>query len=377
MAHVMKSTKNSIGGLTRHFERHKKENGEYQQFGNQEINISKTYLNYNLALHQKLSQLDFIKQRTSEVYCLDRKDVNLMCSWVVTKPSQVTDQEQQQFFEEVYNFLENRYGKENIISAYVHLDETTPHLHFAFIPIVFDKKKNYYKVSAKEVINRTELKTFHNDLNKTMIEIFKRDIGLLNGTTADGNKSIKELKKDSINKINNELQKLKLDLETLNIEYNVKKAYIKEYDELSDISVMYPSFTEVKEKGLLKKQEFVTVPKEKWEEKHIAANEKKYLKNATEHLEKSIENLKNDINYKKLKILEKEVEVLEIENLELINENKFLNNNLNEKEKEINTMINKINIVIKNLPAVQKEIFIDTLKNQQKEVENKDFYMDR
>ena len=71
----------------------------------------------------------------------NRKDVNLMCTWIVTVPKDLPENEHEQFFKTTFDFLSDRYGKENIISAYVHMDETIPHMHFAFIPGVPDKKK--------------------------------------------------------------------------------------------------------------------------------------------------------------------------------------------------------------------------------------------
>lgn len=237
MAHFMKASSGASGGLTRHYERHKKdreriekeqknvqkeqerildenkENGaiekivkasesEYIKFGNQDIDTSRTHLNYNLAEHQKMPQLEFIKQRTSEVHCLNRKDVNIMCSWVVTLPKEITHPgEQDVFFEETYKFLEERYGKENVISAYVHLDESQPHIHFAFVPVVEDKQKGYLKVSAKERVNRADLQTFHKDLSKTLENVFGRDVGVLNQATKDKNKSVEELKAETKEKI--------------------------------------------------------------------------------------------------------------------------------------------------------------------------------
>ena len=76
-----------------------------------------------------------------------------MVDWVVTLP-QSFDGDEQDFFQETYKFLNDRYGKENVISAYVHMDETTPHMHYAFVPVVEDKKKGGYKLSAKEAVNR-------------------------------------------------------------------------------------------------------------------------------------------------------------------------------------------------------------------------------
>lgn len=75
------------------------------------------------------------------------------------------------------------------------MDETTPHMHYAFIPVVEDKKNGGYKLSAKEAITRKDLQTFHKDLSNHMERVFGRDIGILNEATKEGNKSIEELKK--------------------------------------------------------------------------------------------------------------------------------------------------------------------------------------
>lgn len=82
-----------------------------------------------------------------------------------------------------------------MVSAWVHKDEAgQPHLHFCFIPVAIDKKKGIEKVSAKEVLTRRELQTIHKDMAHYMEHIFGYDIGILNGTTVGGNKSITELK---------------------------------------------------------------------------------------------------------------------------------------------------------------------------------------
>jgi hypothetical protein len=101
MANVAKYTKTATRALCDHYERAKGACGEYILFGNQDIDTEKTHLNYNLALDQ--NQLEFIKQRTSEVKCLKRDDVNVMCSWVITLPQGI--EQQKEFFEESYKFL--------------------------------------------------------------------------------------------------------------------------------------------------------------------------------------------------------------------------------------------------------------------------------
>ncbi len=193
MAHIEKYTAGAIGHMLAHYDRTHSSSTSL-------IDENRTALNYNLAkTDQPLSQLDFIHKRLSEIKVMKRVDVNVMCDWIVTAPKALTPDELPTFFAEVYKFLNERYGKENVISAYVHLDETSPHIHYAFVPVVMDKKKNIPKLSAKERITRKELNTFHPDLTKRMIAVFGRDIGIQNDATALGNQTIKQLRQKSDN----------------------------------------------------------------------------------------------------------------------------------------------------------------------------------
>ena len=99
------------------------------------------------------------------------------------------------------------------MSAWVHKDEAgQPHLHFCFIPVVFDKKKGIEKVSAKEVLTRCELRSIHKDMSKVMTEYFGRDIGILNGVTVGANRSIAELK---LQKVQEEVARARQSVEAL------------------------------------------------------------------------------------------------------------------------------------------------------------------
>ena len=203
MAHKQKYTRGAVGHMFGHYDR-SKEVPELKSPGN-------TVLNYNLASNdQPKSQLDFLHQRLSEVKVHNRKDVNVMVDWVVTLPQSLNGkglENEDRFFKEAYKFLNDRYGKENVISAYVHMDETTPHMHYAFVPVVEDIKNGGYKLSAKEAITREDLRTFHKDLSDHMERVFGRDIGILNEATKEGNKSIVELKRGAAQE---ELQKATL-----------------------------------------------------------------------------------------------------------------------------------------------------------------------
>lgn len=191
MANYAKYTKGAMGHMLKHYERAKDGEGNYIKFGNQDIDTKKTMQNYNLAPER--NQLDFIHQRLNEVYCMNRKDVNVMCSWVVTAPGDLKPEQEADFFKESYSFLEGKYGRENVVSAYVHKDEVTPHMHFCFMPVVADPKRDGFKISAKECVKRIDLERFHEELQRHLEEK-GISCSVINEATRDGNKAIKELK---------------------------------------------------------------------------------------------------------------------------------------------------------------------------------------
>lgn len=384
MAHVAKYSKGALGHMFAHYERAKDKDGEYIKFGNEDIDTNKSHLNYNLAPNHNMSQGEFVKKRCSEVKCLNRKDVNVMCSWVVTAPKDLDPNLHKDFFKESYKFLENRYGADNVVSAHVHMDEKTPHMHFAFVPVVYDIKKDVFKVSAKEKVCKTDLQTFHQDLEKHLEKALGREINILNEATKEGNKSIDELKRQSaterlqevnekasiiVSKAYNEAQAIKDNLIPLKAEYEVKKAYVREADRISQVSMLYPSEAKVTEKGFINKQKFVTVPAEMWEAKHISANEKSYLEKATEKLDKKIKEFKNTSTSNKIESLSKRVDELERKNSSLSSENRKL-------EAKIDKTYNKINNVLNRLPGNVAEQFIKTWEDLAKN-HNRNLDIDR
>lgn len=224
MAHVAKFTRGTCGLLARHYERYKnrdKEHGEeYVKYKNQDIDPERTHLNYNLAPMRE--QMPYLKKRLEEVQCLKRDDVNVMCDWVVTAPKELPAEYQREFFEVCYKHLEEKYGEKNVLSAYVHMDENQPHMHFAFIPVVYDPKKDREKVSAKEALNRTQLKKFHPELQKVVDnwideKEYDFECNVLNGATEGGNKTVEELKIETLRDIRKEEEYL---LEEANKETN-------------------------------------------------------------------------------------------------------------------------------------------------------------
>lgn len=198
MAHVMKHTKVAAGHMTHHYDR------TANNISNDKIDPTRTELNYNLAPKREISQMDFINKRCSEVKCLNRKDINVMCSWTVTEPQRITKNERKNFFEETYKFLSERYGEKNVISAYVHMDETTPHMHFSFVPVVQEKSEKIIELAQKTVAKN--LGKMEQDIKTTEI---KCDIMVKNAL-----EKVKSIQCD-INALENEKKALQDELEGL------------------------------------------------------------------------------------------------------------------------------------------------------------------
>lgn len=293
MANFSKATKGASGSLLDHYERR-----EEIKFKNQDIDKSKSHLNYNLAPNRNLTQREFLNKRLEEVKVLKRNDINIICSWVITLPKTIekNSEEEKIFFEKSYEFLKNKYQEKNIVSSYIHKDEVTPHMHFCFIPIVKDKKKNIEKVSAKECVTREDLKKFHKELNKYMSNIFKRDIGILNGATANGNKTVLEMKNEQLekelNKISNKTKKYNTTLE------KIKNLKIK--DALIGNAVKGISSNEIIE---LINESSQSLKRKK--ELNIAINEIKKLLEKNEKLQTENEKLKEELKENKISLKNK------------------------------------------------------------------------
>lgn len=213
MAHVTSYKVGGAIGVLKHDER--SEHDHVQERKNESIDSSRTHLNYNLAAKRSGTLMQHIKKVCGEnnVHLNNRKDLNVMCSWVVTAPKTVKPAELPLFFKTCFDFLEKKYGKQYTLSATVHMDETTPHLHFCFLPVGLDKKNNRLTVSSKLVLSRSHLRTFHKELESELKTVFGRELGIENGATKKGNQTVAQLKQQSklaaeIEQQRQELQKL-------------------------------------------------------------------------------------------------------------------------------------------------------------------------
>lgn len=140
--------KGSTGGLQRHNER---EPG--QRHSNKNIKPDRTKDNIFLKSKDDRTYGERVDDRLEAGYRgakAIRKDAVKMVEATVQLGGDITKESEETQIEalkEAYEELKGMYGEENIISAVIHVDETTPHLHCDFVPLT--KRGN---LSAKDVI---------------------------------------------------------------------------------------------------------------------------------------------------------------------------------------------------------------------------------
>lgn len=215
MANVKHFHRSAVRSILNHVTR-------VDNYSNKDIDCSRSKYNYSLTQHDAF---EFYKKRLSEVHCLNRANVNTLSSWCVTLPKGVKREDQRKFFEETAKFLKNRYGERNCVCADVHYDETTPHLHYCFIPVVFDGKKQREKVDRKSIFTLKELKTFHTDLQSHITQALGYEVPILNGELKNRkNLSVGELKQRTTKKCK-EIEK----------SYNLKKEFLSNLEEKTGV----------------------------------------------------------------------------------------------------------------------------------------------
>jgi len=268
MAHLKKNTRGAVPGLAVHFER------KTDHHTNKEIDVAKTYRNQDLMTDGS-DMLSRFNERLNDVYCMKRDDVKALATWIVTLPEELSKapyEQQSAFFEATKQFLDDRYGQENAVAAVVHYDETTPHLHYAFVPVIFDAKKERYKVSAKQVLTRHDLQTFHDDLDQDLKKVLPfYEKGVLNNKTLPF-ENVAEIKK-----YNDQFKDLKGELANVEKNISAKKTLLKitnqELDEIDLAEKQIDDFKQALSKNLFGKP--VIKPDDLDRFKTVLANMKK------------------------------------------------------------------------------------------------------
>ena len=148
---IIRNVKYKLGSMNyigRHNERANK------QYGNPNVDAKKSKENFHLkAPVEKSYEAEFYRIKESEhllgnIRATGKKQSNAMCEFIITSDSDffegMSKERQRRFFDDCYDYVKQKCGEPYVLSAVVHMDEKTPHMHVAYIPVVdgVDRKKN-------------------------------------------------------------------------------------------------------------------------------------------------------------------------------------------------------------------------------------------
>ena len=134
--------KENLAGLYKHNER------KNTNYSNKDINKNNSIKNYSLK-QCNTTYSNAIKNLIHKNNLQGRiiKTTNIACEFIITSDKEFFDaigiDETKRYFQTAYDFVANYkdLGEKYIISAKVHMDESTPHLHLVFVPVIHTKDK--------------------------------------------------------------------------------------------------------------------------------------------------------------------------------------------------------------------------------------------
>ena len=142
---IIRNTKykrENLKGIYRHNERRNK------NYSNKNINPKLSHLNYSLkdCKHSYEKEFDLIKEKYNLKGQIKTVS-NIACEYIITSDKEYFNSigidETKRYFETAYKFVceYKNLGEQYILSAKVHMDEETPHMHLVFIPVIHTKDK--------------------------------------------------------------------------------------------------------------------------------------------------------------------------------------------------------------------------------------------
>ncbi len=155
-----------IGNIEAHNERTKE-----KYASNPDVDTSRSKYNFHLVKPPGKYRAESERQ-IAAAGCRTRKDSIRMIETLFTASPEFFKGKKRAeirvFFEEALHFLEQHQSKETIISAVVHMDEKTPHMHLCFVPLTEDGR-----LSAKDIMgNKKKLTWWQDEFWKHMVKKF-------------------------------------------------------------------------------------------------------------------------------------------------------------------------------------------------------------
>ena len=324
---IIRNTKykrDNLKGIFRHNERRNK------NYSNDNIDKEKSYLNYSLKNPKYSYEKEF--DRIREKYNLKgqiKTVSNIACEYIITSDKEfferIGESETKRYFETAYKFVSEykNLGEQYILSAKVHMDEQSPHLHLVFLPVVHtqDKKgNNIDKLACSEFWKaKDSYRQLQNAFYDYMVSHnFELDRGLPKEETGREHLDLKEYKEiTNFEKTKETLKNIKLELpdvpEIADIsKFSIKRdekileEIIKPKDEL--IQGLYQDNLRLHQE--LSRQANVIDEAEKYQkERDKIMNDNANLHNEVEQIKVEYKEKEFDIEWKyksKIKSLEKE-----------------------------------------------------------------------
>ena len=138
-----------IGQIEAHNERTKE-----KYASNPDIDPARKHLNYNLLTPPPKYRTEAERQ-IREAGCRTRKDsIRLVEAMITATPEffqSKSQKEIREYFERALEFMKTKQNPDTIISAVVHMDEKTPHMHLCFVPLTEDGR-----LSAKDIVGNSK-----------------------------------------------------------------------------------------------------------------------------------------------------------------------------------------------------------------------------
>lgn len=169
-----------------------KEQERQGKIRNEDIDRERTKHNYDLVesdknLYQRVKErVDYAKETGSRV----QKNSVVMYSNVLTvseaQAKEWGEERTKEYFQSCYDYFSQEFGRENVVSAKVHLDESAPHMHLHFVP--FNKETG--KLQARVAMDKKKINQIHNDLPAFLRE---RGFDVVRGSGKTGEKNIEDI----------------------------------------------------------------------------------------------------------------------------------------------------------------------------------------
>jgi hypothetical protein len=154
-----KFKKEAVRGIQNHNTR------ERRSHSNPNIDHGRSSANYELHVSASSNYAGAVQNRIDDLLLVKavRRDAVHLCGLIVSSDSEffkkLSPQDTKRFFAVSKEFLAQFVGEENVISAMVHMDEKTPHMHFLHVPVAKDGRLN-----ANSIYTRDSLKSLQNEM---------------------------------------------------------------------------------------------------------------------------------------------------------------------------------------------------------------------